>query len=132
MKKLYRSRNSSIIAGVCGGLGSYLQVDPTIVRLVMVLLAFYHFLGVWVYIVLAVLMPQAPEGYDESIQPISPERNTQTVRVIGGGLVLMGILAFVSSFDIRMFTWMRWDNFWPALIILLGMLLLARGFVSEE
>ena len=39
-KKLYRSRTNSIIAGICGGLGEYLNVDPTILRVVAVLLVF--------------------------------------------------------------------------------------------
>ncbi len=36
MKKLYRSQTDSKIAGICGGLGEYLDVDPTIVRLVVI------------------------------------------------------------------------------------------------
>ena len=39
-KKLYRSRRNSMIAGICGGLGEYLGVDPTIMRLAAVLLVF--------------------------------------------------------------------------------------------
>jgi phage shock protein C len=132
MKKLYRSRENSMIAGVCSGLGNYLGIDPTIVRLVIVLLAFYHFLGVWVYVVLAILIPQAPEGFDESTQAVSLSENNQTVKVIGGGLILLGLLALVSSLDISLFSWMRLENFWPALIVLLGVLLLVRGFASEE
>lgn len=132
MKKLYRSRENSMIAGVCGGLGNYLQIDPTIVRLVIALLAFYNLLGLWVYVVLAVLMPLAPVGYDENSQALSPEGNRQTVQVIGGGLVLLGGLALLSSFDLRLFSWMQLSNLWPALIILLGLLLLVRGVVSEE
>ena len=132
MKKLYRSRENSMIAGVCGGLGNYLQIDPTIVRLVIALLAFYNLLGVWVYIVLAVLMPLAPADYDELSQSLSPEGNRQTIKVVGGGLILLGILAMVASLDIHLFSWMRMENLWPALIILLGVLLLVRGVASEE
>ena len=132
MKKLYRSRNNSMIAGVCAGLGQYLSVDPTIVRLVFVLLAFYNLLGVWVYIVLAVVMPVAPEDFEESFQQFSLTENTQTVRVLGGGLILLGVLAFLSTLDFRLFAWLNLSNFWPALIILLGVMLLVRGFASEE
>lgn len=132
MKKLYRSRENSMIAGVCGGLGAYLNIDPTIIRLVIVLLAFYNLLGLWVYIVLAVLIPRAPEGYVEDTQYASPGENKQTVRVIGGGLVILGILAIVSSLDIALFSWVRIDNFWPVLIILFGVMLLVRGFATEE
>lgn len=132
MKKLYRSRNNSMISGVCGGLGQYLGIDPTIVRLVFVFLAFYHFLGVWVYVVLAILLPLPPLGWEESQQPVFNGNLPQTTKVIGGGLVILGILAFISQFDLDFFQWMRMDNMWPALIILFGMLLLARAFISEE
>lgn len=132
MKKLYRSRNNSMISGVCGGLGQYLGIDPTIVRLVFVFLAFYHFLGVWVYVVLAILLPLPPLGWEESQQPVFNGNLPQTTKVIGGGLVILGILAFISQFDLDFFQWMRMDNMWPALIILFGVLLLARAFISEE
>lgn len=121
-----------MIAGVCAGLGQYLAVDPTIVRLVFALLAFYNFLGVWVYVVLAILIPKAPEGYDMDFRTARPGENTETVKVIGGGLILLGVLAFISSLDIAWFSWMRLDNFWPALIVLLGVILLVRGLTAEE
>jgi phage shock protein C len=38
MKKLYRSRSNKKIAGVCGGLGEHMEIDPTIIRLAVVIL----------------------------------------------------------------------------------------------
>ncbi len=46
MKKLYRSRTSSMIGGYAGGLAEYLEVDPTIVRLGFVLLGLWSGVGV--------------------------------------------------------------------------------------
>lgn len=132
MKKLYRSRNNSMISGVCGGLGNYLGVDPTIVRLAFVFLAFYHFLGVWVYLVLAIILPLPSEGWEETSQFEIGVDRSQTTKVIGGGLVILGILAFISQFDIKLFQWVSPGNFWPAMIVLLGVLLLVRAFISEE
>ena len=60
MKKLYRSRNEQIVAGVCGGLAEYFDMDPTIVRLLFLLLGLGPMPGILVYIVLAVIMPEAP------------------------------------------------------------------------
>lgn len=131
MKKLYRSQKNSMIAGVCSGLANYFGIDPTIVRLAFVFLAFYHFLGVWVYLVMAILLPQAPPDYDETLT-VQPGERTQTTKVIGGGLILLGILALISTLNISWFGWMSLENVWPSLIILLGMLLLARAFISEE
>jgi len=132
MKKLYRSQNNSMISGVCGGLGQYFGVDPTIVRLAFVFLAFYHMLGVWVYIVLAILLPTAPSGLEEQASSLTPDEKSQTTRVIGGGLILVGLVALISTFNISLFSWIRLENMWPALIILLGLVLLARAYMSEE
>ncbi|MDA2922873.1 PspC domain-containing protein [Patescibacteria group bacterium AH-259-L07] len=59
-KKLYRSRKNRIIAGVCGGLGEYLSVDPIVVRIVFVLLLFFDGLGLILYLVLLVVVPLKP------------------------------------------------------------------------
>jgi phage shock protein C len=59
-KKLYRSRENRIIGGVCGGLGEYFDIDPTLVR---VLFVFGAFLGVpgalaLIYLIMLILVPQ--------------------------------------------------------------------------
>jgi|WetSurMetagenome_2_1015567.scaffolds.fasta_scaffold668136_1 phage shock protein C len=67
MKKLYRSRSDEMIAGVCGGLADYFELDPTIVRLIFVLLLFAGTGGFWIYIILWIVMPLQPENIDNSI-----------------------------------------------------------------
>ena len=59
-RRLYRSRNSRMIAGVCGGLGEYLGIDPTIVRLIFVAAVLAGFAGVLAYLILAVVIPLEP------------------------------------------------------------------------
>jgi phage shock protein C len=58
MKKLYRSSNR-ILAGVCGGIAEYFDVDPTLIRVVYVFLSVFSagFPGLLLYIILMVLMP---------------------------------------------------------------------------
>lgn len=61
-KRLYRSNHDVMIAGVAGGLAEYFNVDPTIVRLLFVLLAFMS-VGVpmvLIYLVLWAIMPRNP------------------------------------------------------------------------
>jgi phage shock protein C len=62
MKKLYRSRADRKIAGVCGGVGAFLDVDPTLVRLAMVFLFLATALipGLITYIVAWILIPEEP------------------------------------------------------------------------
>ena len=59
-----RRSNNRMIAGVCGGIAESLNVDPTIVRLVYVLVSFFSaaFPGIIVYIVLWVILPPADGG----------------------------------------------------------------------
>lgn len=58
-KRLTRSTSNKMIAGVCAGLASYLNLDPTIVRVAYVLLSIFTvFAGVIVYIILWLLIPE--------------------------------------------------------------------------
>jgi phage shock protein C len=61
-KKLMRSRSNSKIAGVCGGLGEYLDMDPTLVRLIWLVLVFFGGTGVLAYIIAWIVMPEEPLG----------------------------------------------------------------------
>lgn len=71
MKRLFRSRTDSKLAGVCGGLSQYLGFDATILRLVLIVTAFFSFGSVLlVYILAAVVIPKEPEMtgfYDEAM-----------------------------------------------------------------
>ncbi len=58
-KKLAKSRNDRKLCGVCGGFAEYLNLDPTVVRLIWVLLAIAAGSGVLAYIICALIMPEA-------------------------------------------------------------------------
>jgi phage shock protein C len=62
MKKLYRSSNR-IMAGVCGGIAEYFDIDPTLIRVAYVVLSLFSaaFPGVLLYIILMILIP----NYDQ-------------------------------------------------------------------
>lgn len=57
-KKLYKSSSDKKIAGVCGGIAEYMNVDSTIVRLVCIALVFGWGSGLIAYIVAALVMPE--------------------------------------------------------------------------
>jgi phage shock protein C len=58
-KKLTRSQSNRMIAGVCAGLGEYLGIDPTIVRLLVILAFFTGFGGIaLVYLIMALVVPE--------------------------------------------------------------------------
>ena len=58
--RLYRSRTDRMIGGVCGGLGKYLNIDPTLVRLLMVALALFGGPGLVIYLVMLIIVPEEP------------------------------------------------------------------------
>jgi phage shock protein C len=60
MNKLYRSKRNRIIAGVCGGIGEYLKVDPTLIRLLWLLISIMGGSGVVAYIVAWIIIPEEP------------------------------------------------------------------------
>lgn len=59
-RRLYRSRTDRQLAGVCGGLGEYFGIDPTVIRLLFVLFALAGGPGLILYIILALVVPEAP------------------------------------------------------------------------
>lgn len=60
-KKLYRSRVNRTLCGVCGGIGEYINLDPTVVRLLWVIFGFLGGSGIFAYIIAAIIIPD--QGY---------------------------------------------------------------------
>lgn len=60
-KRLYKSSTNRVLCGVCGGIGEYFNVDPTIIRLIFVLFVFGVGSGLLAYIVAAIIMPEQPK-----------------------------------------------------------------------
>ena len=58
-KKLYRSTSNKMVCGVCGGIAEYINIDPTVVRLLWVIFSVFG-VGVFVYIIAAIIMPIQP------------------------------------------------------------------------
>ncbi len=58
-KQLFKSSTNRVICGVCGGIGEYFRIDPTVIRLIWVILSAASFgTGLLIYIVAAVIMPE--------------------------------------------------------------------------
>ncbi len=60
-RRLYRSRTDAMIGGVCGGLAQYLNVDPTVIRLILILMALLGGHGILVYLILWLVIPIEPQ-----------------------------------------------------------------------
>lgn len=73
MKRLFRSKKEQMLGGICGGLSEYIDVDPSIIRLVFVVLIVLSWgLFLLVYIAAWVIVPASPE--ESTLQATSTER----------------------------------------------------------
>lgn len=79
-KRLYRSRKKKVIAGLCGGLGEYLDIDPVILRIIFVLITIFHGIGVLVYIIMWIIVQEEPydKSFTEEKKEPNPENETKS------------------------------------------------------
>jgi phage shock protein PspC (stress-responsive transcriptional regulator) len=119
-KQLRRSRSDRMIAGVSGGLGRYLDVNPVLYRVGFVVLALLGGAGILIYLAAALVIPD--EGEDQSIvEQALRDRNRRPWRLIG--LVLVGVSSIVLLAEVRF-----WDgHFAWVLVLIAGLVLLALG-----
>lgn len=144
--KLYRSRTDKMLGGVCGGLGAYLGIDSTLVRIFFVLLALPGAgIGFALYIILWLILPYAGEGtmgssgtvmtgsgemagraqaMGEDLRNITP--NPQAAVIIGVALIIIGGFYLVQQLGLPFLAWLRPELMWPALLIIAGVALIWR------
>lgn len=146
--RLERSTTNRVIAGVCGGIAEYLQVDPTLVRVFFVIAGFLTAgLGILGYLVLLVLVPlpgrpmpfvqgsgtsasgEAADPSSTTIAPIAttppdPEAAERRRATFGYFLVALGIVFLLAN--VGAFRIVRWDLVWPLVLVGGGILLLAQ------
>ena len=118
-KRLYRSRENSQIAGVCGGLGNYFGIDSTWIRILFVVMAFTEGFGLFLYLILTVIVPRVPEGQEEEVSDSFPVISVNASKFVGVLLVIGGVAAVFWNFFPAAYNLVT-DNFWGAAFILLG------------
>ena len=65
VKKIYRSQQDKIIAGVCGGIGEYFNIDPVWIRLLAILLVLVDLVGIILYVAAWIIIPKNPHQKDK-------------------------------------------------------------------
>lgn len=65
-KRLYRSRSNRMIGGICGGLGEFLGMDPTVVRLIVVLITIFWPFTILAYLLLMLVVPEEPASQPQA------------------------------------------------------------------
>jgi phage shock protein C len=146
MRRLYRSRQERMLGGVCGGLGTYLGIDPTLIRIFFVLLVFGQGAGILIYLILWVLVPvegTVPEGtmaenihsgaeeIADRARTMGAELRRELTRpdsrwevIVGVVLLVIGGLYLLQNLGLR---WLQWWVLWPLLLVAAGVTLLVRG-----
>lgn len=66
MKKLFRSKTNKQLCGVCGGLAEYLNVDATVIRMIVVIVSIFTAIvgALLIYFIAAIIIPEEPDYYD--------------------------------------------------------------------
>jgi phage shock protein C len=93
---LRRSRGDRVIAGVCGGLGRYLGVDPVLLRVAFVVLAIAGGSGILFYVVAWIVIPE--ERPEEAVGAFEPAANATGRILVGTALIALGTILLVDRF----------------------------------
>jgi len=148
--RLTRSRKDRIIFGVCGGLAEYFGVDAVIIRLAFVIFTIIEWHGILLYIILAIIIPEAEkedmtekqtidetvenlgeqlkisgEKLEEKVEEFSEELVTERPKRamwLGAFMILLGLFFLFNR--LGFLWWLRGDIFLPLVLILLGAWLL--------
>lgn len=128
-RRLMRSRDDRVIAGVCGGLGEYLGVDAVLIRIAALILLFAGGAGFFLYIIGWIAMPEAPAGGvvgDELAAPsaAAPGERTTGAMILGLIFVLIGVFFLL---DQALPDFLDWEWIWPVALIAVGALVLLRA-----
>ncbi len=143
MKKLYKSRKNRVIAGVCGGIAEYFNVDPVLIRLIAVLFFFTGGASLIAYIVGVIIMPKEPwesipENQTTSAQNEPPPAvQTESFGNVGSLIIGVVMIVFGMHFLLRRipffnpYYWWFWDMgwhyFWPSILIIIGLLVIYKA-----
>lgn len=137
-KKLYRSEDEAILAGVCSGLADYFEIDVTLMRVIFVLLFIGGGSGFLIYIILWIVTPMKKGGAiienKEEVKDLVNDLGKKTKNIAkeikkevktgnrkGGllGIVLMAIGVLILVEKILPIE-IRWDYVWPGMLIFVG------------
>ena len=128
--RLYRSSSNKVIAGVCGGLGEYFDIDPTLLRLIAVVAAVAGFgTPILAYLLGWIIIPQRFPGDPES-EPMAesqpPHRVSDSkLRTYLPGLILVGLGALFLMREY--FYWFSFGDLWPIALVAIGLFLILRN-----
>lgn len=142
-KRLYRSTKNRMLFGVAGGIGEYFNVDPTIVRLVFVILTIWGGVGIVLYIIGIFLIPEenesktdykksstSSEDLKKNVESVASDikdkisKNNRALRgdqIFGLIILLIGVIFLFNA----IFPFFNFWRLWPLALIAIGIAFLA-------
>ncbi len=125
-KKLYRSKEDRIIAGVCGGVAEYLGADVSIIRLLWFVSLFMGGLGIFAYIAAFIIVPEGDgqaliDGVGKG--SLTGSNDKDRTKWLGIILIVIGVLFIMQNW----FFWIRFRDFWPLILVVFGAVILFKG-----
>ncbi len=157
-KQLFRSRKDGLIAGVCGGLAEYFNIDPSLVRLIFILAVFLGGAGLVVYLVAWLIVPENPEQsptasfaknqqmkeevvgelrrvgsslaekFEATVEDGEERPERRSTVFVGFALIVIGAAFFLKNF----IPWLDLESLWPVFLIGVGVLLLIGAARREK
>lgn len=149
MKRLCRSQQERVIAGVCGGLALYFERDPLLFRLLFIVLTLATGTGVALYLLLWLALPSAPQAFAQQEEIMRENLNEMRLRarelgaearrsfaqarktgshgdtLIITGAILVGVGLLLLFRNIGLLAWMRY--LWPVGLLALGIVTLLNS-----
>lgn len=122
---LRRSRSDRVVGGVAAGIGGHLGIDPLVVRLAFVVLAFAAGFGLVVYLLLWLLAPAEATAAPSVARPVARPTRQQ---LLGTGLILAGVLMLLWITGL----WLGWELGWPVSLAAIGFAILWARSTGEE
>lgn len=78
MKRLYRSRRNKVLAGVCGGIGEHMNLDPVLIRMAAVVLTLFGGVTILIYLIAILVIPLEPYESTAATQTATPESKPES------------------------------------------------------
>lgn len=145
--RLYRSNSNSVIAGVCGGLGDYLNTDPILFRVLFAVAFFVGGSGLLVYIILWIAIPVERISYNNQSKTDNMSEENSNFEILEenkepqkeqqknnsnlwGGLILitLGVMFLIDRFVPRI----DFGDLWPVILIVIGGILISKSYNKQK
>lgn len=125
-KTLYRSSSDRVVAGVCGGIAEYFNIDSAIIRILWALAVFMEGFGLLAYLIASVIIPK--RGEDSDYAKVNSEPSESMLSQNRAKWFGVALVAFGGYFLFKnLFGWVSIAIIWPVILIGMGLVVLVYG-----